>query len=427
MNFKSTHLILLVFSISNFLFSQIKFDDYFINKSLRIDYFRTGNDSTDYYSMGELIQEDYWAGSKTNLIDSLNYGYSKLELFDTKTNTKIFSKTYSTLFTEWQTTTEAKQIAKTFFESVNVPLPKHNVTAVFYERDKNNNWVKRFTYPIDLSNAYIDKNHSEKFPVEKIYYSNSPAVSVDIVFLPEGYTSEQMDKFRDDCKRFANYLFNVRPFKENKNTFNIWAVFAPSKDSGSDIPADNIWKNTLLNSRFYTFGLERYLMTEDYRKVKDIASNAPYDQIYILVNTDKYGGGSIYNYYSVTTTDNANSEYVFTHEFGHGFAFLADEYYNSTVSYNNYYPLNLEPLEPNLTTLVNFDSKWKKLIDKSTPLPTPDSSSFDNKVGLFQGGGYSNEGIYRPMRDCSMKSKSINNFCLVCKDAIQIMIDWYTK
>ena len=35
------------------------------------------------------------------------------------------------------------------------------------------------------------------------------------------------------------------------------------------------------------------------------------------------------------------------------------------------YPLNVEPWEPNITTKVNFDAKWKKLIAKDTPLPTP--------------------------------------------------------
>ena len=34
---------------------------------------------------------------------------------------------------------------------------------------------------------------------------------------------------------------------------------------------------------------EHYMTTMDYVSVCDVASNTHYDQIYILVNTDKYG------------------------------------------------------------------------------------------------------------------------------------------
>jgi hypothetical protein len=236
-----------------------------------------------------------------------------------------------------------------------------------------------------------------------------------------------MELFKKDCEKFAGYLFNASPYKENKDKFNIWGIAAPSKESGTDIPAENIWKNTLLNSTFYTFDLERYLMTPDNKSLRDVASNAPYDQIYILVNSDKYGGGSIYNLYSVCINKNKYEEYVFVHEFGHGFSFLADEYYTSDVAYNDYYLLDVEPLEANLTTLVDFDSKWKKFVSDETPIPTPDSEEYSNVVGAFEGGGYVAKGVYRPRLDCSMKSASVNNFCPVCKDAIQQMINFYSE
>jgi len=215
--------------------------------------------------------------------------------------------------------------------------------------------------------------------------------------------------------------------KENKDKFNIWGIEAPSKESGTDIPAENIWKNTISNTQFYMFDLDRYLMTSDNKSLRNIASNAPYDQIFILVNTNKYGGGAIYNHYSVCVSDNSNSEYIFTHEFGHGFAGLGDEYYTSDVAYNEFYPLDVEPLDPNLTTLINFESKWKDMLDSETPIPTPATNDFSKTVGAFEGGGYVAKGVYRPMKDCSMKSISVNNFCPVCKRAIKRMIDFYSE
>jgi hypothetical protein len=43
---------------------------------------------------------------------------------------------------------------------------------------------------------------------------------------------------------------------------------------------------------------------------------------------------------------------------------------------------------PILTTLVNFDTKWKKIIHPSTPVPTPPEKEYDKVVGVFEGGGY---------------------------------------
>ena len=118
---------------------------------------------------------------------------------------------------------------------------------------------------------------------------------------------------------------------------------------------------------------------------------------------------------------------MFVHEFGHGFASLGDEYSTSDVTYEDFYSTEVEPLDPNLTTLINFESKWKDLVEVSTPIPTPNTEEYKNKVGAFEGGGYMNKGIFRPTENCTMKSISADNFCPVCKRAIQKMIDFYTK
>ncbi len=234
-----------------------------------------------------------------------------------------------------------------------------------------------------------------------------------------------MNKFKGDVNKFINYLFGSSPHKENKLNYNIWGILAPSKESGTDIPRENIYKSTVVSSSFYTFDVERYLMTEDNKTLRDLAANVSYDLIYIMVNSNKYGGGAIYNHYSVTVSDNQWEEYLIVHEFGHGFAGLGDEYFTSQVAYEEFYKPGIEPWERNLTTLTDFDSKWKSLIDDSTPIPTPPDTIYFGIVGVFEGGGYVPKGVYRPMYDCTMKSKSVDNFCVVCKKAIQEMIDYY--
>lgn len=413
--------------MSSLMFSQITFDDYFENKTLRLDYFHSGDKNNDYYSFDELIEEPHWGGSKTNLLDIFNYGSYKFILLDEESGKEIYSRTYSTLFQEWKTTDEATRTVKSFSETVIMPFPKKKSVAVFYSRDRKNNLIKKFEYKIDPKNYFIKKERNKSFESFKVLHSGDPAQKVDVVIIPDGYTAEEMELFRKDCEKFAGYLFNASPFKENKEKFNIWGVTAPSKESGTDIPADSVWKNTLLNSTFYTFDLERYLMTTDNKSLRDVASNAPYDQIYILVNSDKYGGGAIYNHYSVCVNKNKYDEYVFAHEFGHGFAFLADEYYTSDVAYNDFYPLDVEPLEANITTLVDFDSKWKNLVSEQTVIPTPGTKENSDVVGAFEGGGYVAKGVYRPKQDCSMKSISVDNFCPVCTDAISKMIKFYSE
>ena len=421
---KVIFLLLLFISIS---YSQINFNDYFEDKTLRLDYFHTGDSLNDFYSFDELIEEPYWGGSKVNLIDKFNYGRYKFEVYDKASNTLIYSRGYSTIFNEWQTTKEAKHTSKTFSETVVLPFPKKPVLVVFYAANRKNEWIKKFEYEVDPENYFIKTERVYECRIFEVLKSGDPSVKVDIVIIPEGYRWLEMEKFKDDCNRFSGYLFNSSPFRENKERFNIWGIEAPSMESGTDIPKEDIWKKTVVNSSFYTFDLERYLMTYDNKTLRNIASNAPYDQIYVLVNSDKYGGGSIYNHYSMSVTKNKYFEFIVTHEFGHGFASLADEYYTSDVAYQDFYPLDVEPTDPNLTTLVDFDSKWKDLVVDGTPIPTPDTNEFEDKVGTFEGGGYMEKGIFRPTHDCTMKSIKVDNFCPVCKRAIQLIIDFYSE
>ena len=420
-------LISLIFILNLTVFPQINFDDYFINKTLRIDYYHTGDSASDSYSIDELIEEPYYGGSRINLIDPFNYGVFRVKVFDEASNQLIFSHGYSTLFHEWQTTEEAKKTQKSFSETVIIPFPKNKIRVEFYSRDKKNNLIKKFEYNISPDNYFIKTERSKEYKTFNVLHNGDPSNKVDIVFIPEGYTKDEMDKFKKDCNKFENFFFNTSPYKENKDKFNIYGVEAPSLEEGTDIPADHVWKKTLLNSSFYSLDLDRYLMTTDNKTVRDVASNVPYDQIIIVVNTSRYGGGAIYNDYSVVVSDNHFSEYIIIHEFGHGFAFLADEYYTSDVSYENFYPKDVEPLEPNITTLIDFSSKWKDMVESSTPIPTPVEDKYLKKVGAFAGGGYSSKGIFRPCYDCTMKSATVNNFCPVCKRAIQRMIDYYTK
>ena len=420
--------LIFLFLLLTIVFSTFaQFDKYFFDKTLRIDYFHSGDKETEEYFFDEILSEPYWGGSKINLIDTFEYGKYFFKVYDVSTDSLIYSRGYSTLFGEWQTTDDAKKTRKCFSETLVMPFPKNDVRVEFFSRNNKGIFKKKFEYFVDEDNYFIKPDRRLEYPSFDVHISGEPHKKVDIVILPEGYTGEEMGMFISDCREFADHLFNFSPYSENRDKFNIRGILATSEESGNDIPADSVWKKTLLNTGFYTFNSERYCMTTDNKSVRDLAANAPYDQIYILVNNKKYGGGAIYNYYSVSVNSNKQAAKIFVHEFGHGFAGLADEYYNTEVAYNEFYPLDVEPWEPNITTLVNFDSKWKHLLKKRTPIPTPDIKKFRNKLGVFEGGGYAAKGIYRPAHDCLMNTFKGNQFCVACEEAIQKMIEFYTK
>lgn len=407
--------------------SQISFGDYFKNKSMRFDFLLGGNNSEVVVYPQQIKQELHWAGSKNQLIDPFNYGSYRFRVFDIRSDSLIFSKGFSTLFQEWQTTAEAKEINRTFYQAAIFPFPKKTIRLEIDARQWDGSFKTIYQTNIDPKNYFISKETPNRYETFDILENGKPGNKVDLVILGEGYTPSEKEKFLEDAQRVSEYLFSEEPFKSEKKNFNIKAVFTPSMESGTDIPGEHIYQNTHFNSTFYTFDLPRYLTTTDMKSVYDAASTVPYDHIYLLVNTDRYGGGGFYNFLSVCTSDNELSKEVFVHEFGHGFAGLGDEYYNSAVAYEDYYNLKVEPWEPNLTTMVAFDTKWKNMVEKSTPIPTPRKEKYRKEVGVFEGGGYMNKGIFSPQMDCRMKSNDAKGFCPVCREAIKKTIQYHTR
>jgi hypothetical protein len=416
-------LVLLVLTLA----ANAQYNRHFRNKSLRVDYTHSGNASEETYRVDTIYQEKYWSGPKENLLDIFDYGHYKYEVYDALTNELLFSKGYSSLFREWQSTGEAKEKHRSFDETLVLPYPRNAVNIVFYSRNRDLEWDKKFIFPFDPKTSKINKNRQYRFRKSKVHYSGKPSGKLDIVIIAEGYTEQEMDKFLSDCERFRGYILGAEPYKGSSDRINIWAVHSVSEESGTDIPGEEILKNTIAGSSFYTFGSERYLTTEDHKSVRNLAANAPYDQIFILVNHEKYGGGGIYNFYSIGTSDNKAGDFLFQHEFGHAFAGLGDEYYSSEVAVQDFYPLDVEPWEPNITTLVDFGGKWQNMLSHSTPVPTPAIPENEQTIGVYEGGGYVAEGVYRPYIDCTMKSVIYDAFCPVCKRAIRRMIDFYAE
>ncbi len=403
------------------------FDEDFYFKTLRFDFIHTGNHESGRITPDRFIEEPYWGGSKVNLKDTFGYGRYFFEVKDTNNVRVLFSRGFSSLFVEWQDTEEAHITEKSYRESIVMPYPRIPVKIIIYQKDKQNRLKEYFRIVFNPVKDAVTLKVPLSFPVADILINGPTDKNLDVLFIAEGYTAAEREKFLRDCTRFAGYLLGATPFKDNISCINIRGIQAESEESGVSVPGENIFRNTVLGVSFYTFGSERYLMAEDFQRVRDVAALAPYDQIFIIANSDKYGGGGIYNFYSTGTSDSKSADFLLIHEFGHSFAGLGDEYYTSEVAVSDFYDLKTEPWEPNITTLIDFGSKWQDLVKPGTPVPTPAKAEFRGVVGVFEGGGYLEKGIYRPYIDCTMKSIRYDSFCPICRRAITRMISYYSE
>ena len=428
------------------------------------------------------MQQDKWAGRRNRLSEKFLNGNGQIVVRDQKTKDIIYIWTFSTLFQEWLQYDEAKKVKKAFEASYNVPFPKAPVDITITLTDNHGKVTTELTHSVDPKDILIrrigdngipfhyvwkgnntstpketedvlNKTNDSSKPIKRNYvyteYNPMEGVNiencVDLAIVAEGYTEAQMGKFYNDCQRAVDALFAREPFKSLKNRFNVVAVAVPSQDAGPSVPHTGVWKRGTSGAHYDTFYSDRYLMSQNMHQIYDLLSGVPFEHIMVLVNSDTYGGGGIYNQVTFSTSDHPTFKEVFVHEFGHSYAGLADEYAYDDMD-EQWYPADTEPWEPNITTLKDFNSKWADMMPKKTPIPTPldpkvpNFRSMDKNdakemaklnaatqvVGVFEGAGYQSKGCYRPAQECRMKINEVEDFCPVCSRAIRRITDFYT-
>ena len=407
----------------------VNYGEFFTDNTMRFDFHHAGDSKQEFYYFDKVIREGKWAGSKVSLINPFDYGEQHFRIIDIATGNVIYKNNYCTLFNEWQTTPEATVTSRSFPEGVIFPEPAKDFRIEFYARNKvTKEWEKKYSQEVNVKDYNIVPQKTQYESID-IHIGGDIAHSLDIVLLPDGFTAEEKEKFLSSCRMWSDALFSYAPFTENKFRINIRAVWAPSKEKGISKPGIGKWVDNLLGSRFYTLNSERYQMTEEFQKVRDVAAAAPYESIFILTNTDKYGGGGIYNHYGLGSAGKTGrTGEVYVHEFGHSLMGLGDEYIEKGNTVSALYPEGVEPWEANLTRFVDFNGKWENRISKETPIPTPrieGSTAEEWVIGAYEGGGYLEKGIYRGWPECMMKA--LTDFCPVCQEAITKYLDYLCK
>ena len=452
--------------------TSVSYAEHFSDQTMRVDYFHTGGMGSEIVSLDRIVSDGPWAGSQTRLIDDTNLGKYLFEVVDPTTNGVLYSRGFASIYGEWETIPEARRTHRTYHESLRFPWPLHPVQVVLKKRDAQGLFHEMWSVYIEPDSRFVNRAPvAPEGQVWSVFENGPPTEKVDLVLLGEGYAADEMDKFHADVKRLVDRLFETEPFKSRKSDFNVWAIDLPSEISGVNRPHVGQFRRTPVSAEYNIFDSERYLLTFDNRRLRDVLSAAPYEFVEILVNEKQYGGGGIYNFQSTTAVDTEFADYVFVHEFGHHFAGLADEYYTSSVAYETGADSHPEPWEPNVTALHDPGSlKWGDLVEEGTPIPTPwakeryeeharsiqarraelirrqapeqefdelfheqkeieadllHSMTHSGKVGAFEGASYEPHGLYRSETDCIMFTRT-DYFCRVCRRAIERIIDLYS-
>ncbi|MBO4588328.1 MAG: hypothetical protein J5711_05445 [Bacteroidales bacterium] len=409
MNFRKLLCITVAMTVALCSWSQTsEFSNWFKNRTLRIDYHRVGNAEMQSVRLVRYIAKNgQWAGSLTQLIDPINNGDYRVVVKDAESQKAIYSRTYGSLFSEYCGTDEGKTKMVTYEEVVHIPMPLKPVDIVMETRGKDQEFHAIGQFHFDPKKNKPERRTSNH--AKRLQYKGSPNWKVDVVIVAQGY-SKDPTKLKSDFERMKNVILSEEPFASRKDDFNIWGV---AGDAGA---------------HYGTLGADRYLMTDNLFQLHDLLDGVPFDHILILVNNDKYGGGGIYNFYAVAST-NKMADMVTPHELGHSIGGLADEYVDENLSYTEIYKGEFEPVEPNITSLKDFNSKWRDMLPDDTPIPTPPVKNLDKRdcgpLGVYEGAGYQSKGLYRPVTNCMMNHYA--HFCPVCQKRLNEMFDLYVR
>lgn len=426
--------ILVLLFVSTIVLAQ-DFNRYFIDATLRIDYTFIGNIKQQHIAVDELCKIPRWYGKHQRLSELPVEGNGQITVRDHKTQTIIYRNSFSTLFQEWLSYDEAKTATKSFENVFLVPFPKDTADITIELRDNRRSVMTQLTHMVVPNDILIRKIGDKSVtPYETLQQAADTSRCIHIAYVAEGYTEAEMPTFLNDCRTAMEALFAHEPFKTLRNRFNVVAVKAPSAESGTSNPGKGIWKNTALHSNFNTFYSDRYLTTLYLKDLHNWLAGTPYEHIIVLVNTDNYGGGGILNSYNLSMTHHRAFKPVVVHEFGHSFAGLADEYAYDYEAIPMF-PHDIEPWEKNITTMVDFKSKWSDMVKKGTKIPTEQPADLDKpnakkekwQIGAYEPAGYSMHGVYRAYPDCRMRTNNNPDFCPVCQKAITELVKFYTE
>lgn len=441
------------------------FDAQFTGRTLRADIVHVGDAGRETVGFERWRLEGPWPGPRRALTVASPRGEYLAELV-APSGTLLYSTSFSGIFAEWQTTAEAAAgRVRAFPASVRVPEPRRPARLRLSRRGEDGRFSVLLEIPWAPDDPAVDRRPVATVgEVVPLRVTGTPSERFDLLIAGEGYTAAGRDKLLADARRLVDAWLSVEPMAGLADRIDVRVLFVPAGRRGVTDPRRDRWRASPFGCAYGSLGSDRYVLTLDDRRLRELAAQAPYDALVLLLDERKYGGGGIYGLWATVAADTAPAAYVFVHELGHSIAGLADEYYLSSVAYENLPPVTREPVEPNVTALIDGRPKWADLVAESTPIPTPwNKDAFDrlvrgfeerrraiteaggdddamealfaeqarrtgellarepfrDVVGAFEGAAYRTRGLWRPALDCLMFRRGATGFCPVCRRAIE--------
>src|SRR5439155_11246232 len=127
--------------------------------TMRVDFYHSGNAKAEHFSLDRIVVEPLpWPGNPARPIDGTNRGKYFFEVHDAKTGRVLYSRGFSSIYGEWETTGEAQKIDRTFEESLRFPMPAAPVRIVVKKRDAKNAFTDAWTVGVDPADKFVLRN-----------------------------------------------------------------------------------------------------------------------------------------------------------------------------------------------------------------------------------------------------------------------------
>lgn len=261
---------------------------------------------------------------------------------------------------------------------------------------------------------------------DKVLDAGPAATRRNLVLVGDGYTRKQLTVFARRVAELIEVIKTEEWFERAGHALNVWRVDVASDEPGTWIryACPYTPRRTAFLAGFCSNKILR-AMTGDSPSARALAAEIvgeEADCVGVIVNSTHHGGAGFERGFWTTTRQGWWNTAL--HELGHGMFGLGDEY-DGAGSGKTWNPSWNEPKYPNVTANLNEETlKWRDLLTDHVPVPTLLKKNDRGRnpltadgVGVFEGAGRMDYGLYRPAYDCRMRSKQVA-FCEVCEEHI---------
>ncbi len=186
-------------------------------------------------------------------------------------------------------------------------------------RDKRtlDQWLKAHNVTpiqVSLEDSLVDE-------VRTIVNSGPATNRIDLVFMGDGYTTDEREKFFSDIARLVNDMFVGKTFASYLPLFNVHAVFRASSRSG-------IGRGSPIDTAYglYREGETlRAILPGKPSAIRESCRQAPGCDYPVVIANDPYYGG-LGGEFAISTSSITSGTVVLRHELGHNFGRVGEEY-----------------------------------------------------------------------------------------------------